>query len=153
MLQLNFPDCDFKIKSKENKYFIFDIVRKKYVHLTKEEWVRQHAIHYLAHVKQHPVSLMAVEKQLAVYGLAKRTDIVVYTTEGKPFLIVECKAPEVRINQDTFDQIARYNLEIDAEFLMVTNGLDHFYCRMDHHAKTYQFLEDLPAYKHSPENN
>ena len=152
MQQLNFPVCSFKFKSKENKYSIFDIVRKKYVHLTKEEWVRQHVIHFLVYYKHYPVSLMAIEKKLTVYGLTKRTDILVYDQHGIPYLIVECKAPDVNINQEVFDQIARYNLELNAQFLMVTNGMDNFYCKMNHVDKIYRFLESIPNYQHSSKN-
>ena len=142
---LNFPSYSFRIKASENKQLIFDIVRKKYVVLTPEEWVRQHCIHFLHFEKKYPISLMAIEKQVKVNALTKRTDIVVYDTEGKPRVIVECKAPQIRISQSTFDQIARYNLELNANFLMVTNGLKHYHCMMNHHKQAYQFLTELPS--------
>lgn len=146
MQNLNFPSFSFRLKASENKRLIFDIVRKKYVVLTPEEWVRQHTIHYLHFEKKYPISLMAVEKQVKINSLTRRTDIVIYNREGKPSIVVECKAPEVAISQATFDQIARYNLELDATFLMVTNGLNHYHCVMDHENQTYVFLEELPSF-------
>ena len=112
--------------------------------LTPEEWVRQHTIHYLFKEKNYPISLMAVEKQLKIRTLRKRIDIVSYTNDGIPFLIVECKAPSVQISQDTFDQIARYNLKLEAQILMVTNGISHYYCVMNHKKQAYEFLSELP---------
>ncbi len=147
MVLLNLPQVKFRIKSKENKQFIFDIIRKKYVVLTPEEWVRQHVIHYLITEKGTPKSLIAVEKQLTINTLIKRFDILVFNTKGLPQLIIECKAPSIKITQDTFDQIARYNLKLNAEFLMVTNGLQHYFCNLDHTNEQYKFLENLPNYK------
>ena len=147
MHPLNLPTYKFKIKSNENKYAIFDIVRKKYVSLTPEEWVRQHIIHFLIEDKNYPISLIAVEKQLTINNLTKRTDILVFNTDGLPHIIVECKAPSIPIKQDAFDQIARYNLKLNANFLMVTNGLKHFYCKMDLIKEEYVFLENIPTYK------
>ena len=144
MQQLNFPSYSFRLKASENKTLIFDIVRKKYVVLTPEEWVRQHCIHFLHFEKGYALSLMAIEKQLKIHSLTRRTDIVVYTNEGLPLIVVECKAPSVEISQATFDQIARYNMELDAALLMVTNGISHFYSFIDHEHKSYQFLADLP---------
>jgi len=143
---LNFPTYKFKIKSTKNKYAIFDIVRKKYVSLTPEEWVRQHLIHYLIKEKKFPISLIAVEKQLTLNNLTKRTDILVFNSEGLPEIIVECKAPSVKITQHTFDQISRYNLKLNANYLMVSNGLEHFNCKMDLENETYIFLKTLPSY-------
>lgn len=144
MQELNFPHYSFKIKTRENKTVIFDIVRKKYVVLTPEEWVRQHVIHFLAEEKKYPLSLMAVEKQVMVNSLTRRTDIVVYNSQGEPSIIVECKASSVNITQETFDQIARYNLSLNADYLFVTNGLNHFYAVMDHQNQSYIFLPELP---------
>ena len=144
MQKLNYPSYTFKLKTNENKTLIFDIVRKKYVTLTPEEWVRQNTIHYLFKEKNYPISLMAVEKQLKIRTLRKRIDIVSYTNDGIPFLIVECKAPSVQISQDTYDQIARYNLKLEAQILMVTNGISHYYCVMNHKKQAYEFLSELP---------
>ena len=146
MEKLNFPDFDFRIKNKENHPYIWDIVRKKYIKLTPEEWVRQHTIHYLHFVKNYPLPWMNVEKQFTINSLHKRADIVVFNRDLKPYIIVECKAPQVKITQRTFDQIARYNLSLDADYLMLTNGLQHYYCRMDFHKHTYIFLPDIPTH-------
>jgi len=146
MQKLNLPDFNFKIKNSENKMLIFDNLRKKYLVLTPEEWVRQHFVHYLISEKKYPISLIAMEKQLTLNTRKKRTDILVFNQIGTPELIVECKAPSVKITQDTFDQIARYNLKLNANYLIVTNGLTHFYCKMDFKNKTYIFLRDIPAY-------
>lgn len=147
MQPLNLPTYQFKIKSSENKQLIFDIIRKKYVVLTPEEWVRQHFVHYLIEEKYYPISLIAVEKQLTVNNLKKRFDILVFNTDGFPEIIVECKAPKIAINQDTFDQIARYNLTINSNFLVVTNGLSHYYCLIDTKNEQYNFLKDIPRFK------
>ena len=146
MQPLNLPTYKFRIKSNENKYSIFDIIRKKYVILTPEEWVRQHFIHFLIEEKKYPVSLIAVEKKVTINNLTKRTDILIFNAEGLPNIIVECKAPSIKLNQETFDQIARYNLKLNANYLIVTNGLEHFFCIMDTKNEQYIFLEDIPNY-------
>lgn len=115
--------------------------------LQPEEWVRQHVSHYLRKEKKYPTSLMNVEKLIKVNGLSKRYDLVVFNKNGSVHLIVECKAPGVTINQLTFDQIARYNLQLNADYLMVTNGLENFYCKLDYQNEKYLFLEDIPSYK------
>ncbi|SHH48837.1 Type I restriction enzyme R protein N terminus (HSDR_N) [Winogradskyella jejuensis] len=143
---LNFPKFDYRFKSTENKVSIFDIIRKKFVVLQPEEWVRQHCVHYLISEKKYPKSLINVEKELTVNGLKKRYDIVVFNPDGSIFLIVECKAPKIKINQDTFDQIARYNMTLNATYLMVTNGINHYYCQMDVEAQHYDFLKEIPDY-------
>ena len=147
MKKLNLPPYSFKIKSKENKLYIFDMLRKKNVILTPEEWVRQNFIQYLIVEKKYPKSLIAIEKQLKINNLNKRTDILIFDKNGKTNIIVECKAPKVKITQETFDQIARYNLGLNANYLIVTNGLQHYYCKMDHRLKKYNFLSDIPDYK------
>jgi hypothetical protein len=147
MQPLNLPTYSFKIKSSENKYFIFDIIRKKYLVLTPEEWVRQHIIHYLIAEKNYPISLIAVEKKLTINKLTKRTDILVFNAKGSPHIIVECKAPSIKITQEAFDQIARYNLKLEANYLIVTNGLTHFYAYMDLEKECYVFLENIPKYE------
>lgn len=147
MQQLNFPTYSFRFKSNENKISIFDSIRKKFVVLQPEEWVRQHCVHYLMAEKNYPQSLINVEKELIVNGLKKRYDIVVFNPNGSILLIVECKAPKITINQTTFDQIAQYNLALNATYLMVTNGLNHYYCQMDFDNERYNFLKDIPNYK------
>ena len=114
--------------------------------LTPEEWVRQHFVQFLIQEKKYPVSLIAIEKQLTINNLKKRSDILIFNKDGKPEIIVECKAPKIKITQDTFDQIARYNLKLKANFLVVTNGLEHYYCKMDFEKESYIFLKELPSY-------
>lgn len=144
MQELNFPNYPFQIKSNENKLFIFDFIRKKEVVLTPEEWVRQHFLMYLVTEKKYPASLIAVEKKITLNSLTKRADIVVYNIDAKPTIIVECKAPTIKITEDIFDQIARYNLKLNAQYLIVTNGLQHFICQIDAKNETYLFINDLP---------
>ncbi|GAA4947679.1 type I restriction enzyme HsdR N-terminal domain-containing protein [Algibacter agarivorans] len=146
MQDLNFPKYSFRFKNSENKVSIFDSIRKKFVILQPEEWVRQHSIQYLIEEKGYPKSLINIEKELTINTLKKRYDIVVFNPDGSIHLIVECKAPRININQDTFDQIARYNLELNASYLMVTNGLNHYYCQMDFENEKYRFLKDIPGY-------
>lgn len=146
MQTLAFPSYKFRLKNNENKMEIFDIIRKKFVHLTPEEWVRQHTIHYLIHEKKHPKSLINVEKEILLYGIKKRYDIVTYQPNGSIFLMVECKAPHIKITQDVFDQIARYNITLNAKLLMVTNGLEHYFCTINYETKSYHFIKELPLY-------
>ncbi|MBD3890908.1 MAG: hypothetical protein ACI9NI_000341 [Olleya marilimosa] len=147
MQELNFPKFVFRFKNNENKVSIFDVIRKRFMVLQPEEWVRQHCVHYLIEVKKYPISLINVEKELKVNDLKKRYDIVIFNTDGSIHLIVECKAPKIEIKQNTFDQIARYNLALNATYLMVTNGLNHYYCSMDFKAEQYHFLKDIPEYQ------
>ena len=147
MERLNLPEYQFKISSTDGRTQIFDGVRKKYVTLTPEEWVRQHFIEYLVHEKEVPRSLIAVEMSLKYHKLNKRSDIVVYSKSGAPALIVECKAPHIKINQNVFDQIARYNLALQVPYLVVTNGMEHFCCLIDREVRNYRFLDFLPDYE------
>lgn len=149
MQDLNFPKFSFRFKSNENKVSIFDEIRKKFIVLQPEEWVRQHCVKYLIEVKKYPKSLINVEKELKVNNLPKRYDIVIFNPDGSIHLIVECKSYKVKIDQSTFDQIARYNLTLDASYLMVTNGINHYYCVMDTQKERYSFLRDLPEYQNN----
>lgn len=146
MQQLNFPAYNFRFKNSENKTAIFDEIRKKFIILTPEEWVRQNVVQYLLQEKKYPKSLINVEKLLKINGLVKRYDVVVFNNDGSIFILVECKAPEIRIAQTTFDQIARYNMTLQSEYLMVTNGLNHYFCQMDFENERYAFLRELPDY-------
>ncbi len=114
--------------------------------LTPEEWVRQHVIQFLLAQKKIPQSLLSAEKQIRINQVIKRYDVVAFKPDGSILLVVECKAPSVKITQETFDQIARYNLTLKADFLMVTNGLQHYYCQLDYQAKKYHFLKEIPNY-------
>jgi predicted type IV restriction endonuclease len=147
MQQLNFPSYSFRFKNSENKVSIFDEIRKKFIILTPEEWVRQHVVRFLLEEKKYPKSLINVEKVLTVNGLRKRYDIVVFNPDGSIFVLIECKAPEIKTAQSTFDQIARYNMTLKAEYLMVTNGLNHYFCQMDFENEKYEFLRELPEYE------
>ena len=144
MQKLNFPSYNFRFKNSENKVSIFDDIRKKFIILTPEEWVRQHTIQFLLQEKNYPKSYLNIEKLIKINDITKRYDIVVFQPDGTIFLLIECKAPEVKITQETFDQIARYNLALKAQYLMVTNGLNHYFCQMDFVNETYIFLNDLP---------
>ena len=146
MQKLNFPTYSFRFKNSENKVSIFDEIRKKFILLTPEEWVRQHVIHFLLQDKNYPKSYINVEKLIKINDLSKRYDGVVFQPNGDIFLLIECKAPEVPISQQTFDQIARYNLVLKAKYLMVTNGLNHYFCQMDFENEKYVFLKELPEY-------
>lgn len=143
---LNFPEFSFRFKNSENKISIFDVIRKKFVILQPEEWVRQHCVQYLIQVKGYPTSLINVEKELKINDLKKRYDIVVFNPDGSILIMVECKAFKIKIDQTTFDQIARYNLTLNAKYLMVTNGLNHYYCQMDFKNERYHFLKDIPQH-------
>ncbi|HZW76911.1 MAG TPA: type I restriction enzyme HsdR N-terminal domain-containing protein [Flavobacteriaceae bacterium] len=149
MQQLNFPTYPFRVKNSENRNFIFDSIRKKFIVLTPEEWVRQHTVQYLIQEKNYPTGLINVERQLLLNNIPKRYDVVVYNSDGSVWMIVECKAPQVQITQDTFDQIARYNMALNSRFLLVTNGLHHYSCRMDYEENKYVFLKDIPVHPNS----
>jgi hypothetical protein len=144
--KLNFKDYSFRFKSSENKTLIFDIIRKKFVVLTPEEWVRQHVLQFLITEKKYPISLINVEKQIKLHKTQKRYDIVVFNTNGSMCIIIECKAPQIPISQDTFDQIAQYNFVLNASYLMISNGLEHYYCQMDFENEKYHFLKEIPQY-------
>ena len=146
MHDLNLPKYDFKVKSEGGKKQIFDSVRKQFVVLTPEEWVRQHFIHFLHQEKGFPLSLMGVEFPLQYNGMTKRADIICFQKEGKPMLLVECKSANVSISQKVFDQIARYNFDLRVQFLVVTNGLQHFCCEMNYEENSYRFLQEIPVF-------
>jgi type I site-specific restriction endonuclease len=147
MQTLNLPVTEFRIRTKGERQEIFDSVRKKFVTLTPEEWVRQHFIQYLREGRNVPSSLIAVEASLKVNRLKKRSDIVVYGRDGKPCLIVECKAPEVNVTQAVFDQVAMYNMALKVPYLVVTNGLVHFACHINHTDRKIKFLKEVPDYE------
>ncbi len=147
--QLNFPGFDFKVQRSSDErqsLKIFDIIRKKYVSLTPEEWVRQHLLHFLVNERKFPQSLVSVEKKLLINSLEKRTDVVIYSSSLKPILLAECKSPKVVLTQAVFDQAARYNMTLNVAFFLVTNGLESFICKIDHSTQSYVFLKDIPSY-------
>jgi type I site-specific restriction-modification system R (restriction) subunit len=147
MKALRLPPANFRVKSTEKGRFIFDPIRKKFVSLQPEEWVRQHIIHWLVDFKNVPINLINVEKQLVIAGTSKRYDIVVFNPDGSIHAIIECIAPKIKFDQTVFDQIARYNLIAQARFLMVSNGLEHYFCTMDYENQRYDFIADLPKYE------
>ena len=146
MPQLNLPNAALKTKLVEGTTQVFDQVRKKYLVLTPEEWVRQHFIHYLNKEKNYPLGLMGVEQMLKYNTMQTQADIVLYTTDGNPNMIVQCKAPSVKITQDAFNQIAKYNFKLRVDFLVVTNGMQHFCCAMDYENNKITFLEEIPHF-------
>ncbi|MDM1297986.1 type I restriction enzyme HsdR N-terminal domain-containing protein [Empedobacter falsenii] len=144
LVQLNFSEkYQIRLKQAQDKLYIFCLIRKKWLVYTPEEWVRQHVLNYLINDLGYSTSAIALEVAIDITGMRKRADIVVYQQE-KPFIMVECKAPHIAISQATFDQIARYNIVLGSQLLMVTNGLNHFYCMMDFVEKRYNFLKELP---------
>ena len=147
MLPLNLPTYEMKIVQRDGKTAIFDVLRRKYVALTPEEWVRQHFIHYLIEHKGYPKGLMANEIQLDLNGTKKRCDSVLFSKDLKARLIIEYKAPTVEITQTAFDQITRYNLVLKVDYLIVSNGLSHYCCRIDYARKSYIFLPNILAYR------
>ena len=146
MTSLNFPPYEILVREEQGKELVFDPVRKQWVVLFPEEWVRQHVICFLREQKHYPVGLIAVEKGFTFQGKPWRADLIIHDNQGQPVLLVECKAPEVQIDQKVFDQVARYNQVIRAEYLYVTNGLQHFCSRIDWDNKSYEFITAVPAY-------
>ena len=144
---LNLSPYPFKISERDGIYFIFDEIRKKHLVLTPEEWVRQHFIQFLIKEKGFPASLLKVEGGLNLNQTKKRSDVLVYNTSAEKIMVIECKAPSVPITQDTFDQAARYNSIYKAKWLAVTNGLNHYYARIDHLNSAFEFVKELPSYK------
>ncbi len=146
MLRLNLPTYSFNIKFAGKRKHIFDPLRKKFVLLTPEEWVRQNFVRYLREEKGYPASLMMTEQHFRINKCSKRADFLVSGSSGKPLLIGECKSPGVRIGQTVFDQIARYNMKFMVPYLLVTNGLEHYACRYDPRNAQFRYLKEIPEY-------
>lgn len=144
---LNLPKYSFRTREKAGKKLIFDTFRRKWVALNPEEWVRQNFVRYLTEEKHFPASLVAIERSLRINQHDFRTDVVLFSKSGNPLVVVECKAPEVRISQQVFDQIARYNLDLRVSYLIVTNGMMHYCCKFDQQQLSYTFLPEIPDYK------
>ena len=143
---LNFPKVEFRFqKNAKGNLQIFDIIRKKFLDVTPEEWVRQHIVHYLINDKQVPASMISLEKQLKLNNTKRRTDIVVFNSNLKPILIIECKAPEIEINQLTVNQALRYNLELNVPFVFLSNGLQHVFLKIS--ANSPEILKVVPSYE------
>ena len=146
MLELNLPPFDKKIIQDGDKVSIFDVIRRRYVALTPEEWVRQHFVHFLIDEKGFPLSHMSNEVQVKLNGMSRRCDTVLYDKSLQPILIAEYKAPTVDITQKVFDQICRYNIVLHVKYLIVSNGLSHYCCQIDYENGSYTFLPDIPTY-------
>jgi len=144
--QLNLPEYSFRISGEEGSEMIFDAIRRKYVRLTPEEWVRQNFVRYLIEEGKYPPGLIGIEVMSAFNNLKKRVDILVHDRAGKPVMIIECKAPDVKIDDEVFDQAVCYNMGFRVPYLVVTNGIDHYACRIDHELKKYDFLNVIPLY-------
>ena len=146
MLELNLPPFDIRIATRNGRPSVFDRLRKKYVALTPEEWVRQHFINFLITEKEYPEALIANEIQVMLNGQQKRSDSVIYNRKGEPLVIIEYKAPDVAITQKVFDQIARYNIVLRVRYLIVSNGITHYCCQVDYDKQTIEYLPDIPNY-------
>lgn len=144
--RLNLPSIPLRLKDEEGIVKVFDPLRDKYVALTPEEFVRQHFTAWLRDSRHYPASLMANEIGIEVNGTRKRCDTVVFGNDGKPMVIVEYKAPDVTVNQAVFDQIVRYNMTLHADYLVVSNGINHYCCVMDYESGTYHFIPEIPDY-------
>ena len=146
MWQLNLPEYNFRIKKQDEKLLIFDAQRKRYVSLTPEEWVRQHFIRFLIEEKGYPAAYLAVEKQLVVNGMKKRCDAILYNNLAAPIMIIEFKAPNVPISQSTFDQVAVYNSKLNVDLFIVSNGIEHFCCKVNTRTAQYEYFSQIPDY-------
>ncbi len=146
MLQLNLPQYSFRIKKQNEKLVIFDSQRKRYVALTPEEWVRQNFIRFLIEEKGYPAAYLAIEKQLNMNGMKKRCDAILYNEHAQPFLIIELKAPNVAISQATFDQVAVYNAKLKVDFFIISNGIEHFCCKVNLKTSRYEFFSEIPDF-------
>ena len=142
---LNLQKTDLKLQRKGNRLMVFDILRKKMVTLTPEEWVRQHFIHFLINQKGYNASCIANEVSLCLNNTQKRCDTVVYDTNACPIMIVEYKSPHIPITQKVFNQISRYNIKMHVRWLVVSNGIQHYCCRINYENETYEFLPDIPS--------
>jgi hypothetical protein len=146
MLKLNLPPFDINVKKVNGRTSVFDLIRRKFVALTPEEWVRQHFVNFLLTEKSYPQTLIANEIQINLNGQKRRCDTVVYNREAEPVMIIEYKAPYVNVTQAVFDQIARYNIVLKVKYLIVSNGINHYCCRMDYQKQTYDYLPEIPSY-------
>ena len=143
---LNLPPTSLKLSRVNDRIYIFDVLRKKNLVLTPEEWVRQHWVHFLHQHKNYPKSLMKIEGGLILNDLKKRSDLIIYNTRGEKIILAEFKAPEVKISTKTFEQISAYNSKHKIPLLLVSNGLEHYFCKVNFEDSSYQFIEDLPNY-------
>jgi len=145
MISLNLPTFAPKLRKSNGKIYIFDAIRRKFVRLTPEEWVRQHFINYLI-LRGYPKSLFQVERALKYNQRQKRSDILVLDRNAQPFLLVECKSPQIKMSKQILEQISIYNHTIQAKYLALTNGLQHLYAQVDIQKQEIFFLEELPSF-------
>ena len=143
---LNLPSYPYKLKKVDDKIYIYDSLRRKYILLTPEEWVRQHFVHFLINHHQYPKSMIRLESSLKYNNLLKRTDIQIFGRDGNLLMIVECKAPYIELNQSVFEQAAQYNKTLKAKFLTITNGMKFYTCKTDWEKLEVEFLPDLPTF-------
>ena len=146
MISLNLPSYNAKITRKNGKLYIYDPLRRKNVTLTPEEWVRQHFVNFIVTEKSYLPELIANEVSINVNSTAKRCDTIVYDNYLKPLIIIEYKAPEVTISEDVFEQISRYNSILKVPYLIVSNGITHYCCKIDYQTMNYSFMSDIPSY-------
>ena len=147
MIDLNFPGYQFYVRGEGRSQEIFDPISQQYVVLTPEEWVRQHLVQYLVQEKQVPLGLLRREIAFKLQGVQHRADLVAYDRSGTPVIVAECKAPHVELNQSTFDQVGRYNRKLRAPYIIITNGLSHYFCVVSHVLGTVRYIEDIPQYE------
>ncbi len=147
MTELNLPPFDVKLKRSEKYFSIWDNIRRKYLVLTPEEWVRQHFVNYIVTEKNYPPALISNEKQITLNNTRRRCDTVVYNSKLQPVVIIEYKAPQVSITQDVFNQIVRYNMVLKVKYLIVSNGMEHYCCIIDYENDTYRYLNEIPDYR------
>lgn len=150
MLELNIPKTTLKVITEGEKAQVFDVLRRKYVALTPEEWVRQQFVHYLMRYKGYPAECIGNEISLTLNGTKKRCDTVIYDSEAQPMMIIEYKAPNIGISQRVFEQISRYNIKLKVQWLIVSNGMQHYCCRIDYKNGSYRFVNDIPEYTSCP---
>lgn len=146
-MEINLPPYETKFREQGGKRQIFDVLRRKYVALTPEEWVRQHVVHYLMDYKGYPKGLLANEVELVIGEKKLRCDTLLYNRALQPQIIIEYKSPEIDLTQRVFDQITAYNFLLHVDYLIVSNGRQHYCCRMDYERQSYQFLKEIPRYE------
>ena len=147
MLPLNLPPTTLKLSEHDGQTYVFDTLRRRSIKLTPEEWVRQHFVHFLMEHKGYPAGQLANEVSLSLNGTTKRCDTVLFDQHAQPLMIVEYKAPHIALSQRVFDQISRYNIVMRVPYLIVSNGIKHYACRIDYERQAYEFLREIPAYE------
>ena len=147
MQALNLPPAALKLSQRDGQTYVFDVLRRRYIKLTPEEWVRQHFVHFLMEQKGYPMGLLSNEVTLSLNGTTKRCDTVLYDQQAQPLMIVEYKAPHIQLSQKTFDQITRYNIVLRVPFLIISNGIKHYACHVDNERQAYDFLREIPSYE------